>query len=255
MLTKKKSFFLGMIAALAIVLTVALPAYFARRQGRLLGNHLLAFEFVLGGMRQYDNNFGKLPHAIVRDANGNVLYGWRLSITPFIQGFKEGGLDFDVAWNAEPNRTFGPQPNLCYSRRPRVHRDISGHVAIITGDNTPMGGGAPAPLAQVPCDTILVVEAEGVASHWMEPRDIALSEVNQRLTLGTDGKGILVGFADGQIWFLDRTVPIGLLKTFFVTDPASRDREAQLAPFRRFARPSSFPFPCQGARNGDTREN
>jgi hypothetical protein len=87
-------------------------------------------------------------------------------------------------------------------------------------------------LTDVPCDTILIIECNELDVHWMAPGDIQLNDISRNICKGTDGKGIVVGFADGCVWLLDESVPFQELKRFFIAAHVNRDREAILGPYR-----------------------
>jgi hypothetical protein len=81
---------------------------------------------------------------------------------------------------------------------------------------------------------ILFVEVAHSGVHWMEPGDITLEGMADSIREGLDGDGFHVAFADGEVWFLSRDVPMANLRPFFTLDGARKhDREDILGPYRR----------------------
>jgi hypothetical protein len=58
------------------------------------------------------------------------------------------------------------------------------------------------------------------------------SYIGRNISKGTDGRGIVAGFADGSAWLLDETVPLQELKRFFTAAHVIRDRDAILGSYR-----------------------
>ena len=86
----------------------------------------------------------------------------------------------------------------------------------------------------LPPQLILVIETADSHVAWIQPGDLGVRNVPATITLGLDGQGVHVGFADGEVWYLDQSIPLATLHDFFTIDGAlGHDRERELLPFRR----------------------
>ncbi len=79
---------------------------------------------------------------------------------------------------------------------------------------------------------MLLIEIADSGTHWMAPGDLDVRKIPNTITEGTSGKGVIVAFADGEVWFLHREVPINHLREFLTIAGAQRnDREQLLRPY------------------------
>ena len=94
-------------------------------------------------------------------------------------------------------------------------------------------------LADLPPDTILIVEVANSDCHWIQPCDIDIRsvprEINPSPGIGISGNyngGFHVGFADGEAWFLSNETPFEELAKFFTVENAQTfDREKILGQY------------------------
>ena len=192
------------------------------------------FSQLLIALNGYDSHVGALPDSDQQNARGESLYSWRLSLMGFVQAVKDS-IDYEQSWTAEWHRGWlRTRPAVYFSgRRSPKRGDYVGSVSVVIGPGTPFQEQGSMQLENVPCDTILIIEAQGFSKHWMAPGDLRLYELNESLLDGTDGDGVMVGFADGEIWLISPEVPLTTLKKYFVaTDHPPRDRNKELLPFR-----------------------
>jgi len=167
----------------------------------------------------YNYAEGHLPAAVVSDEEGRPLYSWRLSITPYLE--YEHLMEIyqeDQPWNA-------PENAMLLDMMPFVFRcpgDVEDPAALnrqtsyvlLVGPGTPFDRPEPPALEDIaePENTILVVELRNSGIDWLEPRDITVDELKDRLEdvmVGTgpgsnhpDGVNVL--FADGTT----STIPV-----------------------------------------------
>jgi hypothetical protein len=84
-------------------------------------------------------------------------------------------------------------------------------------------------------DPIVVVETAPCGMPWIVPGDIDINRLLDGFTSVFDGQGVFVGFRDGTAWYLDKTVPVELVKQFSTTSGASElNRDTYLRQFVRF---------------------
>lgn len=91
-------------------------------------------------------------------------------------------------------------------------------------------------------DAILLAEVVNSRLPWMAPGDLDQSDLVTRINpendlgIGTEWHGgwIAVGFVDGAVWMIDKSIPFDLLNKFFTVESASKvDRETILGEYVR----------------------
>lgn len=212
------------------------PAYLAASRAATRQRQMEAFGEVLDGLSNYDRNHRRLPDAVKLDDLGEALYSWRLGLMVFLVAIKDG-VDLHAPWTSDSQRVRDvPVSYYCTSRKLSRQKSCEPLVSSVIGRGTPFQDQGSMVLKDVPCDTILIIEAQKFCKHWMAPGDLRWQELDASFLQGTDGDGVLVGFADGEIWMLSPEVPLEALKKFFIAqDPPRRDRRTELAPFRMWS--------------------
>jgi len=229
------------VAALAALVAAALLAivwgYRAMAQSNEYHRQLSQMGEVLSALAWFDQTIGRLPDAQKRARSGDVLFSWRVSILPYREGLGERALDLESPWTSDSNRSLAMKTDriYCFARRSK-HGSLACNVAAVIGPGTPFQDKQSMALADVPCDTILFVEAKNATTHWMAAGDLRLDQLDQALTGGTDGTGFVAVFADGEVWFLDRRVPIDVVKRFLLAIPSGpRNRKDELGGYRLYS--------------------
>jgi hypothetical protein len=174
----------------------------------------------------------RFPPLLCRDRRGGPLYSWRFGV--FVLRFGEKGLNSREPWCAPDN--FRPasfqNPDFCFALGETGLGRFDTNVVAVTGPGTPFG--QPVALESCPYDVILFVEVAHSGVHWMEWGDITLEDMPDSIREGVDGDGFHAAFADGEVWFLSRDVPMANLRPFFTLDGArEHEREDLLGPYRR----------------------
>ena len=114
------------------------------------------------------------------------------------------------------------------------------NVMAVVGDGTAFDANKERPaIRDLPKDLILIVEVKNTCVHWMEPGDLAVTEIGNALSrngngisLGTSDDGYHVGFVDGEVWLLSYRMPPGVLLKFCTPESAERyDRDNVLAEY------------------------
>jgi hypothetical protein len=205
----------------------------AFKRAELRQQRISRFDRLLSSLRWYDDTFFHLPKTVRQNESGATLYSWRVTLMPFNEGVKDL-LDLDSPWTAPSNRFFAERAIWLYcdpDERDNKER-IKGVVSVIVADDTPMQPTLSHRLSEVPEDTVLLIEAKPQTEHWMAPGDLPVSAL-QAGVFKHAGQGVLVGFADGEIWQLRDSVPIEELARFATVNPSEpRNREAKLGPFK-----------------------
>jgi hypothetical protein len=208
------------------------------------------------GLRAYNDSNGHLPPATATDAESGKSCSWRIEV---YQSFVHLGfiappktnpnepIEFDrhKAWNDPDNlRLQGLGAHLF--RYTQVDADserskgkygyYTTYYKAITGPDTAFDPTLLRNLAQLPKNLVLVVRVERSDTHWMEPGDLSVKDLDpleetKQLLLGGDGYAAL--FADGEGWVLSGETPISDLCRFFTVAGAKRfNREEILGRYR-----------------------
>jgi prepilin-type processing-associated H-X9-DG protein len=170
-------------------------------------------------LHNYQQDFGRLPPAVVRDADGRPLYSWRVLILPYLERedlYKRFHLD--EPWDSPHNREL-------LAERPGVYAPVGvatdrtmTYSQVLIGPGTAFegsGGLTAEDFPDGPGRTLLVVEAAEPV-HWSRPMDLAYLPEAQLPALGgvfkasrrpfdsgaIDGFNVL--FADGRVLFLSK---------------------------------------------------
>lgn len=206
-----------------------------------LSRQMRAFRDILVGLYNYDGVHGQVPTPVSRDRFGRPRASWRFQVLVFLEQL-HASVELDKSW-CDPRNHYWATPSyplFCSSRNenePLCH--TGANISAITGANTPLDDGHLHKMSELPPQVIVIIEVRTMSNHWAEPGDLSIDALPADLTEGTDGTGCVVGFADGEVWFLDRSVSLDSLTTFFaVNTAASADRESVLGPYckKRFRR-------------------
>jgi len=163
-------------------------------------------------MHSYADDHGTFPPAYIADASGKPMHSWRVLLLPYM-GDQElyDAYDFDEPWD-------GPNNSKLHGRMPEVYacpcdetaaRHCQTSYVLLTGPDTMFPGGESVTLDDVPdglSKTLVLVEVVGSGIHWMEPRDLNVSEDVSQIELSTAPRisskhddTVHVAFADGSV--------------------------------------------------------
>jgi len=186
----------------------------------------------------YDSLYRRLPLAKHVDKSGNVLGSWRFAISGLLES-NSPNADFDAPWNAPANQDVVVYGAYWYcnefcateDRSDQSSRSFETNVFGVTGPGTPFDEKTRRRLSDIDHDTILFLEVRDSGVHWAAPGDLDIRTLPESITVGPDGKGIHVAFADRHVWYLN-DVPLDDLKKFLTVEGAkNHDRETVLGPY------------------------
>jgi hypothetical protein len=169
--------------------------------------------------------------SVTRDKSGRPLCSWRYEVQAWID--IGGPYKIENAWYDPINAKIAESPSslYCYTTEKESMSRLNTNIMAITGPGTAFDGQIYRG-HELPNSLILFVEVADLGIHWMEPGDLDVRELPASLTSGLDGEGLFVAFADNEIWYLRKDVPLEVLTKFLTVEEAqSQDREKLLGPY------------------------
>ena len=123
----------------------------------------------------------------------------------------------------------------CFEKKPFVNlADETTNVFAITGKDTAFDEANRKKWRSFPPDLLVLIELGNSKTFWAascDSNDVFYSFKNNDPSrfndyLGTDGKGFLVVFYDGEIWYLKKSTPLEAIECFTTVSSATKcDRE------------------------------
>lgn len=139
-------------------------------------------------MHYYHDKHSAFPPVFVPDANGRPMHSWRVLLLPYLQDSRMGELyrryRFDEPWDGPNNSLLHgeqvsayacPSDNGPYQSHWTSYLAISGSETMWRHDATVMM----ADIKDREEDTLALVEVANSGIHWLEPRDIQLSSLDE----------------------------------------------------------------------------
>ena len=210
--------------------TVQKP-HISQRTGRCIYN----LRQIALALHQYHDMHGSFPPAYIADADGNPMHSWRVLLLPYLDErriYKQ--YRFDERWDG-PNNIL-----LIHSEWPRVYGCPSSnwtgetnYVAVV-GPQTIWPGTTTTKMSDIKdgaANTIMLVEVHNSGIHWMEPRDLDISQMSMAVNPPT-GSGIssahpggraYIALADGDTRAIDSTVPSKALRAALTIAGGEKD--------------------------------
>jgi len=217
-------------AALAVILMAFLPTV---RFSQAAAKHSMCcghFKQLSLALHNYHDTYGSFPPAYIADAQGTPMHSWRVLILPFIEESKlYEQYRFDQPWDGPNNRKLHsqmPRTFSCPSDASRLE-GTTAYVAVI-GTHTVWPGETCVSFNQVLDGTaasLLLVEVHDSGIHWMEPRDLHVSQMAPTIN-SERGQGISSGHTNGanaalvdaSLIFLPENYPADQLRKLLTID-------------------------------------
>jgi len=211
--------FLGCGGLLAVLLLPAVQSAGEAARRAQCSNYLKQIGLA---MHNYHDVWGSLPPAYTVDEDGNRLHSWRTLILPFMeQAALYDQIRLDEPWNSEHNRRFAETAIQGYNCPSNPVPGTDTHYMAIVGEQALFRGGEPTCFAEVldgTSNTLMIVEVRESATHWMEPVDLDMEQMQMRPNGGSSEMGswhpggAQAVFADGSTHFLSETIDTATLK-------------------------------------------
>ena len=193
------------------------------------------------GFDSYDTLYHRLPPATIPDEFGAPAMSWRGPIYALSKTASSTRATFelpvaiDKAWFAPENRLAASLPCVffCFQTDAKGRPSASPTILAITGKGTAFDDSRSYRFAEIPHDTILLIEAHGTAISWLEPGDIHLSDIDRFRNSVSHPHGQHVGFADGTVWCISLDAPTSeVAKLCTLSGAAEFDRDTILGRYR-----------------------
>ena len=166
----------------------------------------------------YESHHGMFPPAYIADENGRPMHSWRVLILPFIErNDLWQAYSLDEPWDGPNNRKLANVVIGIFTCPSDADAwpTMTNYVAVV-GPNTIWPGTQPTSLNDISDDraeTLLLVEVVNSGIHWMEPRDMHITQMAPGIN-PTAGQGIssahdgivIVSFADGHQQMIPKTI-------------------------------------------------
>ncbi len=170
-------------------------------------------------LANYFDVYKKFPCAITYAEDGTPLHSWRTAIMPYITSeVLLRGYSYQEPWNGPANRLLGTNEASwfrCPSAPPTQDAMCTNYVMLID-DRPGQPNGLPNRPGSVPprrnqANSVIVIEIADSDIHWMEPRDVLLSELSMKIndrtrrSIASYHGGAYVVHADGSPEMLDES--------------------------------------------------
>lgn len=181
----------ALIAAVVVAPAIAVPFFWEKFQAQQDSAKRVDCNEQLFGLglylREYCQEHGHLPPAFVRGPDGKPWHSWRVLLLPYIgKDDLHKEYRFDEPWDGPNNRKLAarmPKIYGCPGDKEAREQGRTNYFAVV-GPGTAFPGVTPRKLSEITRphrETILLIESTGRDINWMEPRDIALSELSLEL--------------------------------------------------------------------------
>lgn len=177
----------------SLIYVVVVPQAAQRRIDTVHQRTRQRLEKIGQALQAYAETHGSYPPAFTTDAAGKPMHSWRVLILPQL-GYPElySRYDFTDAWNGPTNQFLMYEMPVEYASatdETAINNNESSFY-VITGKGSPFPKDQTVRVDQIrdeKSETVLVAETRAFGFSWLEPRDIALSELELQIN-ATPGK-------------------------------------------------------------------
>ncbi len=195
----------GLVALAVVILLIAfaLPDVNAPRGGARRSRCQNNLRQISIALQNYHDVYKSFPPAYVADDTGKPLHSWRVLILPFLEHKPLYDVyRFDEPWDGPNNRQLAAT-TLKLFECPSDENAGTGqtsYVAVV-GPGTAWPGAKSINLSDIKdgsSNTIHVVEVHHSGIHWMEPRDLDVSQMPMTINAKPATKGANLGISSGH---------------------------------------------------------
>ncbi len=208
------------IAVIGVLVALLLPAVQAAREAARRVQSSNNLRQIQLAMLNYESAMRKFPDRAILDKNGKPLLSWRVKLLPQFEGrglYQQFHLD--EPWDSEHNKPLITQMPAVY-RNPNRPFDGKTNYLLPVGKGTMWEGDDGLRIRDIhdgTSKTVMIIEAdEDRAVIWTKPDDLDVDMDHPRRGLGGfRGDGIWVGFCDGSVRMLRKTISDETLRGLF----------------------------------------
>jgi prepilin-type processing-associated H-X9-DG protein len=173
----------GVVAAIVVALAyLLLPAVQSARETPRWVSCQYDMRNIALALQSYEADYGTFPPAYIADADGRPMHSWRVLLLPYLdQNNVYKQYRFDEPWDGPNNSALAVAVGKmrCYSCLSSTGNAETNYLAV-TGSQTMWPEGKATKTADAKDgagNTILLVEVHSSGIHWMEPRDLEMSQM------------------------------------------------------------------------------
>jgi hypothetical protein len=185
--------YLTAFGCLGFVVLLLLPAFQSARGAAERSDCMTNLKQIQLACLVYESVNGTMPPAYLADANGKPMHSWRVLILPHFGDPTLTALyakyNFNEPWNGPNNSKLASQiPSVyqCPSHPKKSNTTATNcHYFAVVDAASGWPGSVGRPITQFSdgtSQTIMVVEASGMGTNWMEPRDLTMNQAVNLLT-------------------------------------------------------------------------
>ena len=225
------------VAVISVLLTLLLPWIRQARRPNHQEQCVCNLEILAIALLNYHDVWRQWPAAITYAGDGTPMHSWRVALAAFIcaNGLYDD-YNFRYAWNSSANqRLIDEVPEIPASSvdqkfhgivfdaayfgfrcpgAPRTQNRMCTNFVMLIDDRPGKPNGPPHLPGSRPSDfhdgsTVIIIEIADSDIHWMEPRDVLLSELSMKIndrskrSLSSYHGGACIAHADGSVEILD----------------------------------------------------
>ena len=196
----------------------------------------------------YRETHGRFPPPYFADENGRPIHSWRVLILPYLD--RQGLYNeyrFDEPWDGPHNRQLANRlvhNNYsiwhCPSDEPatgQLDAAMTSFVAVLGPETFWDDESGTADFSDPAEQTLMVVEVANSGIHWMEPRDLHVSQmastINPSIGYGISSrhqKGVNVTMADDSVRFLSNDISENTLRALLTRDGHEEISQEEMYP-------------------------
>ncbi len=224
------------IMTICILLAIVVPMIRAAQRAAVRTTCMNKVKQIALALHNYHDVHKTFPWACTYGDDGVPMHSWRMALVPFLeQGPLYDRYDYREPWNGPNNGQLGDdipdswrdkggppyQAVLCptwyhCSAAPKTQNMWVTNYVMLIDDRPGKPNGPPnrpgsAPPSFDDKSAVFVIEIADSDIHWMEPRDVLLSELSMKIndrtkrSLSSYHGGACVVHADGSVEILDET--------------------------------------------------
>lgn len=208
----------AMVALFYVLVALIAPAFLEIRTPPSRPRCPSNLKQILVSMHVYRDKYGVFPPAYLADESGQLAHSWRVLLLPFLdEQVLYDKYRFDEPWDGPNNRKLASEIIAVYNcpSAPGTPSTNTSYL-LVTGEGSAWWKDWAPDIPDFPdgtSNTIAVVEVANSGIHWMEPRDLDISQalrgVNAPAGLCIRSHhpgGASVAMADGSVHFLSDRV-------------------------------------------------